>query len=102
MFARITTYEGRPDGVDEFRHAMAEHVLPALRRLDGFEGVLILADHQSGKVLGVALWKTEESMNASEESAYWFRTYGAEAADERITGVDRYEVIISELKGAQP
>jgi heme-degrading monooxygenase HmoA len=101
VFARITTFEGRPERVTEFRLAMEEHVLPALRRLPGFRGVLFLADHESGKVLGVALWETEESMNASEESAYWFRLYGAEAASERITSVQGYEIILSELEGAQ-
>jgi heme-degrading monooxygenase HmoA len=102
VFARITTFEGRPERVTEFRHAMEEHVLPALRRLPGFQGVLFLADHESGKVLGVALWETEESMRASEESAYWFRSYGAEAASERITGVERYEIILSDLERVQP
>ena len=102
MFARITTFEGRPERVAEFRLAMEEHVLPALRRLPGFQGVLFLADRESGKVLGVALWETEESMQASEESAYWVRAYGAEAANERITGVERYEIIFSELEGVQP
>lgn len=101
MFARITTYEGRPERVDEFRRATVEHVLPALRRLPGFRGVLFLADYVSGRVLVVALWETEESLHASEESAFWFRTYGAEAAGERITNVERYEVILSELKEAQ-
>ena len=101
MFARITTYEGRPERVDEFCRATVEHVLPALRRLPGFRGVFFLADHVSGRVLVVALWETEESLHASEESAFWFRTYGAEAAGERITKVERYEVILSELKEAQ-
>jgi heme-degrading monooxygenase HmoA len=100
VFARITTYEGRPEGLEEFRRAMVEHVMPALRRLPGFQGILFLADHESGKLLAVALWETEESMHASEESAYWFRAYGAETVNERITGVERYEVILSEL--AQP
>jgi hypothetical protein len=102
VFARITTYEGRTERLDEFRQAMVDHVMPALRRLPGFQGILFLADHQSGKLLAVALWETEESMSASEDSAYWFRAYGAETANERITGVERYEVILSELKGAQP
>jgi heme-degrading monooxygenase HmoA len=102
VFARITTYEGRPERVEEFRRAMVEHVMPALRRLPGFQGILFLADHQSGKLLAVALWETEESLHASEESAYWFRAYGAETANERITGVERYEVILSELEGARP
>ena len=97
MFARITTYEGRPEGVDELRRAMTEHVMPALRRLAGFAGIYFLSDRESGKVLALALWETEEAMRASEESANWFRAYGAEAASERITSVERYEVILSEL-----
>jgi hypothetical protein len=53
-------------------------------------------------MLGVALWESEEAMGASEEAAYWFRTYGAEAAEERVTSVERYEVIFSEVvKGAR-
>ena len=100
MFARVTTFEGPPEHVDDFQHAVVEHMLPALRRLEGYQGVLILADRKGGKVLGVALWESEESMGASEEAAYWLRTYGAEAASERVTGVQRYEVVFSEvLKG---
>ena len=98
MFARVTTFEGPPEQVDDFRRALVEHMLPALRQLEGYQGVLILTDRQGGKVLGVALWESEEAMGASEEAAYWFRTYGAEAAGERVTSVERYEVVISELK----
>jgi heme-degrading monooxygenase HmoA len=97
MFARVTAFEGLPENVDDFRHALVEHMLPALRRLKGYQGVLILTDRQAGKVLGVALWESEEAMGASEESAYWFRTYGAEAAGERVTSVERYEVVFSEV-----
>ena len=98
MFARVTTFEGPPEQVDDFRRALVEHMLPALRQLEGYQGVLILTDRQGGKVLGVALWESEEAMGASEEAAYWFRTYGAEAAGERVTSVERYEVVFSDLK----
>ena len=102
MFARVTTFEGPNEHVDDFRHALVQHMLPALRRLKGYQGVLILADRQAGKVVGVALWESEEAMGASEEAAYWFRTYGAEAAGERVTSVRRYEVVFSEaVKGTQ-
>ena len=63
--------------------------------------MLILADRQGGKVLGISLWEGEEAMGASEEAAYWFRTYGAEAASERVTNVERYEVFCSEGTGSQ-
>jgi hypothetical protein len=101
MFARVTMFEGPREHVDDFRHALVEHMLPALRRLAGYQGVLILADRQGGKVLGISLWEGEEAMGASEEAAYWFRTYGAEAASERVTNVERYEVFFSEGTGWQ-
>jgi heme-degrading monooxygenase HmoA len=72
-------------------------MLPAVRRLEGYQGMLILAERQGGKVLGLSLWESEEAMGASEEAAYWFRTYGAEAASERVTSVERYEVVFSEV-----
>jgi len=103
MYARITRFEGSPDRLDELRRAVVERTLPAVRRLEGYAGTVVLGDRQNGNVEVVVLWETEEAMNDSEESAYWFRTYSAEAADERIIGVDRYEVIFSEIvDGTQP
>lgn len=98
MFARITRFEGPPEQVDELRSALEERTLPAVRRLDGFAGALVFADHQSGKVEVVILWESEQAMSASEDSAYWFRIYSAEASSETVTGVERYAVVFSELK----
>jgi heme-degrading monooxygenase HmoA len=98
VFARITRFEGPPEQVDELYHALVERTLPAVRRLDGFAGALIFADHESGKVQVVILWESEQAMSASEDSAYWFRVYSAEAASETVTGVERYEVVFSELE----
>jgi heme-degrading monooxygenase HmoA len=103
VFARITKFEGSSGRLDELRQAVVERILPAVRRLEGFAGALVLADRQNGNVQVIVLWDSEEAMSASEDSAYWFRTYGAEAAGERITGVERYEVLFSEaVKGTQP
>jgi heme-degrading monooxygenase HmoA len=102
VFARITKFEGPPERVDELVHAALEKVLPQLRRFDGFNGALALTDRQSGKVQVVVLWESEQAMIASEESAYWFRVYSAEVASETVTGVERYEVVFSELNRAQP
>jgi hypothetical protein len=102
VFARVTKFEGPPERVDELRYAVVERTLPAVRRLEGFAGALVLADRQNGKVEVVVLWESEQAMSATEESAYWFRAYSAEAASETVTGVERYEVVFSELNRAQP
>jgi hypothetical protein len=39
MFARVSTYEGRPEQLDEMHQEGMEHVLPALEMQDGFSGV---------------------------------------------------------------
>ena len=102
MFARATIGEALPERLDKMTHKIREHVLPALRMQGGFVGVLVLVEHESGKVLAVTLWESEQAMNATEEAAYWLRVFSAEAAGGMITEVERYEVIISEVKGARP
>jgi heme-degrading monooxygenase HmoA len=98
VFARITRFEGPTEQVDELRSALEERTLPAVRRLDGYAGAQVFADYQSGKVQVVILWESEQAMSGTEDSAYWFRIYSAEAASETVTGVERYEVVFSELR----
>ena len=101
MFGRVSTFEGSPEQVAELTRFAREQVLPALEGLDGFSGILGLVDRQSGKVIAVTLWESEEALRASEEAANRLRDEGAEAANETITGVERYEVTFAEIKGAR-
>jgi heme-degrading monooxygenase HmoA len=96
VFARMFTIEGRREQLDEFSRLGEEKVVPALQRVDGFEGLLVLANHQNGKILVVTLWKSEEAMRGGEEASYWLRTFSAEAAGGEVIDVERYEVVFSE------
>jgi heme-degrading monooxygenase HmoA len=100
MFARVFTIGGRREQLDEFARAGEKKVLPALKRLDGFEGLLVLAN-QHGKLLIVTLWESEKAMHSVEEASYWFRAFSAEVAGGEVTSVERFEVIFSEAKVAQ-
>ena len=101
MFARMFTIEGRRQQLDEFARAGKEKIIPALRRLDGFEGLPVLANRRSGKILVVTLWESEEAVRGGEEDSHWFRAFGAEAAGGEVTDVERYEVLYSETGGVQ-
>ena len=96
MFVRMFTIEGRREQLDEFSRLGEEKVVPALQRFDGFEGLLVLANHQNGKNLVLTLWKSEEAMRGGEEASYWLRAFSAEAAGGEVTDVERYEVVFSE------
>jgi heme-degrading monooxygenase HmoA len=98
VFARMFTIEGRREQLDEFARAGERNVLPALQRLDGFEGLLVHANRQNGKILIVTLWESEEVMRGGEEASYWVRALSAEVAGGEVTNVERYEVVYSETE----
>jgi heme-degrading monooxygenase HmoA len=96
MHARVSKLEGPPEQVNELGRIAAEWVAPALTQMEGFRGILALADRQSGKVEVVTLWESEEAMRQSEEEADQLRGDTARAAGETtIAGVERYEVVLS-------
>ena len=97
MFARVSTFQGPPDQTAEGIRVAREQILPAARLQDGFKGIYLLFDRESGRSLSVTLWETKEDMKASEEAASRVRTESAEAAGETIIGVERYEVVLQEL-----
>jgi heme-degrading monooxygenase HmoA len=104
MFASVSTYQGPPDQIDEGVRYAKENIVPSLQEVEGFEGVYLLVDHQSGKVLTITLWESEEAMRASEQEANqlrsehrgrWDQVRAAEAGGQEVAGVERYEVAIS-------
>ena len=102
MFARVSVFEARPEQLDEMKREGLEHILPALEMQSGYNGGLVLADRQSGKVLAVTLWESEQAMEVTEEAAHWLVAFGAEAAGGIVRDVERYEVFFPEVAGSQP
>ena len=101
MHARISIFEGPPDKLDEgVRHAR-EVILPQAKEMDpGFKGIIALTDRQSGKMLGITFWESEEALRASEEAANRLREESAEAGGGTVAGVERYEVGLFEVTSA--
>jgi heme-degrading monooxygenase HmoA len=88
---------GTPDEMDEGLRQVREHVLPLLQQQDGFKGFIALGDRQSGKLIGVSFWESEQAMQASEELGDRTRSDTAEATSDTIADVERYEVGLFEM-----
>ncbi len=99
MFARISTYTGTSDELDEAIRQVRENTLPKLMQLDGYKGAYFLVDRQNGKSLSVTLWESEEAMSTSEEAANSLRSEVADALGTQMVGVERYEVAIAPQEG---
>jgi heme-degrading monooxygenase HmoA len=93
----MSTLEGSPDELDEGLRDIKEHVLPLLQQQDGFEGFIALGDRQSGELVGITFWESEQAMQASEEVGDRMRGDTAEDTGDTIAGVQRYEVGLFEM-----
>jgi heme-degrading monooxygenase HmoA len=102
MHARVSTIEGLPERMDDATRHLQEQALPQLRQMDGFKGFVALGDRQSGKVLGVAFWESEEALRATEVEVSGVRSGAAEDAGGTVAGVENYEVIVFEAPSAGP
>jgi heme-degrading monooxygenase HmoA len=97
MFARVSTFQGPPDQTAEGIRVAREQILPAARLMEGFRGIYLLFDRESGKSLSMTLWETEADMRVSEEAANRARRESAEASGETVVSVERYEVALRAL-----
>lgn len=97
MFARVSTFQGSPERLDESTQNALDHVLPAARQVDGFVGLISLVDRSSGRSIAITLWRDADAMRASEGWADRVREASADEAGESIVSVERYEVAIAEV-----
>ena len=97
MHARMSTLEGSPNELDEGLHDIKEHVLPILQQQDGFKGFIALGNRQSGELIGITFWESEQAMQASEEVGESTRSDTAEDTGDTIADVQRYEVGLFEM-----
>ena len=67
MYARPTTIQAQPSSVDIGTAHVRDVVMPALQEIDGFVGLSLLIDRQSGTCIATSAWHTLDAMRASAE-----------------------------------
>ena len=95
--ARVSMLEGSPESLDEGTRYAQDQILPQVRQVSGFKGVVSLVDRERGRTKLITLWESDEALRASEEQANQLRQRAAEGAASRVVGVERYEVALAEL-----
>lgn len=90
MHARVSRFHGAAGGGAS--RPNADDVLPALREMAGFRGLISLVGSEGGDALTITLWESEEAMRASDAQADEMRRDMAKAAGDEIRSVERYEV----------
>jgi hypothetical protein len=99
MNARMTRYEGGAPEEIEANLQEKKGVLPTeFGQTEGMKGAVFLVDRQSGTVLVISLWRDEEALRASEESATRVREEVTRPGE--TVAVERYEVALLSVEQA--
>src|ERR687890_971923 len=102
MYARVTTIQGAPAKMDDAKGHTQEQTLSQLQEMEGFKGFVALGDRQSGKLIGVSFWESEEALRATDEAVPSVRSAAAEAAGGTVASVEKYEVFVNEAPSEGP
>ncbi len=97
MWVRVTRFEGgSAEQFDEGMRYIEENVLPAVRAMPGFQGVVSLSTADRSSRPTLTFWENEQALQESEDSANRLRGEAAEAGGDTIAGVERYDVVKDE------
>ena len=92
MYARSTTIQAQPPSIDDGMAYVRDEVMPALQAMDGYVGLSLLVDRESGQCIATsAWWETEETIRTSTEQAAPLRDRAGEVFGGDVT-VDQWEM----------
>jgi heme-degrading monooxygenase HmoA len=67
VHARTTSIQAQPSCIDAGIAHVRDEVMPALAAMDGFIGLSLLVDRESGRCIAASAWETEDAERASAE-----------------------------------
>jgi heme-degrading monooxygenase HmoA len=97
MHARVTTLQGRADRADDVAAQLQRDDVPGFEELDGFKGMTLLVDRDSGKMIALTFWESQEALQASEDAVKDARSRAAESGGASTPQVERYEVLFDTM-----
>jgi hypothetical protein len=96
MYARVTTFKGSPEQIDEGVRIFREDVIPWLRDATGFRGWVVLVDRVRERSLGLTFWATEEAARDDQASGGPLRDEVAATVGASMQTLEVYEVAVVE------
>jgi heme-degrading monooxygenase HmoA len=73
MNARSTTIRGNRQALDDAISYMRDEVMPAMQEMDGFMGLSMLCERDTGRCIATSAWTDEQTMRASAEKIHPMR-----------------------------
>jgi quinol monooxygenase YgiN len=93
VYARSTTVQAQPGFIDAGIAHMRDKTMPALQAIDGFVGLSLLVDRQSGRCIATSAWESEEAMRANAEQVRPIRDSAVQVFGGPAT-IDEWEIAV--------
>ena len=93
MYARSTTFYGRPDNIDAGIAFVNNEAGPLFDEIAGCRGLSMLVDRETGKCIATSSWDSEEAMRASDEQLRPIRDRGRDILGGSMQ-VDEWEIAV--------
>jgi len=97
VFARVITAQATPDGFDGLSR-FAQEQLPGFQAQQGFKGFYLLTDRDTGNLVTISLWDTQEdAVRAVEAHAAQLNSEAAESIEVAPAPAKTYQVEMAHL-----
>jgi heme-degrading monooxygenase HmoA len=93
VFARSTTFHGRPENIDAGVAFVKNEVGPMLDKVDGCRGLSMLVDRETGQCIATSSWENEAAMLGSDEVLRPIRDRGRDILGASMQ-VDEWEIAV--------
>jgi hypothetical protein len=93
VYARSTTFHGRPDNIDAGITFIKNEAGPMLDRIEGCRGLSLLADRETGQCIATSSWENEATMSASNEQLRPIRDRGRDILGGSMQ-MDEWEIAV--------
>jgi len=99
MYARMTVFEGTPEGLEDGVAVYREKVLPWLRDATGFRGWIVLRHPSGTKTTSITFWADDETMRDPAAGGNALRDEVVANLDIDLISLEFLEVTVSESLG---
>ena len=93
MFARSTTFHGRPENIDAGIRYVENEAGPMLDKIDGCRGLSFIVDRESGQCIATSSWEDEDAMLASGDQLHTIRERGRDILGGSMQ-IDTWEIAV--------
>ena len=94
MFARSTSINAQPSGMDIGIAHVGDTVMPALSHIDGYLGLSVMVDRSLGRGIVTSAWRSEEAMRNSADRVSVIRENAVRSFGASDAGVEEWEVTV--------